>query len=154
MTDKRQALVTEALSWIGTPYDHGQMVKGAGCDCGTFMLGVLRYCGLALSVEIDRYVHDWFCHTKDQRYLRDMMRNAKKVAEAISYETLMARPGDLVLTRSVNSPVYNHGGIVVAWPKIVHAIHPVVELCDATAHELWCYRTVVVFDPFELGEKA
>jgi cell wall-associated NlpC family hydrolase len=151
---ERDAFVAEARSWVGTPYHLGAMVKGAGCDCGTFLLGALQACGMAKAECIERFTHDWFFHTDDPRYLRAMLRNARKVAEEISYRTLHALPGDLALTRSSNSRLYNHGGIVVKWPKVIHAIHPAVCECDATAHELWCFRTVAVFDPFQKGDEC
>jgi cell wall-associated NlpC family hydrolase len=147
VTDREQ-FVTEARSWIGTPYHLGAMVKGVGCDCGTFLLGVLQACGMAQGMRVERYTHDWFCHAKEERYLRDMLHNASKVVEAISYATLPAEPGNLVLTRSANSRLFNHGGIVVKWPLIIHSVAPRVCYTDATADELWCFREVAVFDPF------
>jgi NlpC/P60 family putative phage cell wall peptidase len=150
----RAQMVAEARSWVGTPYHMGAMVKGAGADCGSFLLGVLQACGLAEGEEVGLWKADWFCHTGQERYLRRMMRNAAKICEQISYPTLNARPGDLVLTRSSNSHVYNHAGIVLEWPRIIHAVEPAVSECDATAHQLWCFRQVAVFDPFGMGEKC
>lgn len=147
MSDREQ-FVAEAKSWVGTPYHLGAMLKGVGCDCGTFLLGVLQSCGMAKDVTVQRYSHDWFCHAGEERYLRDMLKNATKIVEAISYATLHAEPGDLVLTRSANSHLFNHGGIVVKWPKILHSVTPRVCETDATADGLWSFRTVAVFDPF------
>ncbi len=36
----RAALLTEARTWIGTPWHHQAAVKGAGCDCIGFVRGV------------------------------------------------------------------------------------------------------------------
>lgn len=36
----RDELVAEAREWLGTPYQHGQMAKGLGCDCLGFLAGV------------------------------------------------------------------------------------------------------------------
>jgi NlpC/P60 family putative phage cell wall peptidase len=154
MIEQRAEMVSEARSWIGTPYHMGAMVKGAGADCGSFLLGVLQACGLAEGEEVGQWKADWFCHTSQERYLRRMMRNAAKICEQISYPSLNALPGDLVLTRSSNSRVYNHAGIVLKWPRIIHAVDPAVCECDATSHELWCFRQVAVFDPFRAGEKC
>jgi cell wall-associated NlpC family hydrolase len=152
--ERRAEMVAEARSWNGTPYHLGAMVKGAGADCGSFLLGVLQACGLAEGEQVARWKADWFCHTSREGYLKRMMRNASLICEQISYPTLHALPGDLVLTRSANSHIYNHGGIVIAWPRIIHAIDPAVTECDATAHYLWCFRQVAVFDPFRVGEKC
>jgi cell wall-associated NlpC family hydrolase len=145
----RSAVVAEAKSWIGTPYHLHGMVKGAGADCATFLLGVLQSFGIIRDEHLEHYSGDWFAHAKEETYLYRMMRHATNVAEAVSYATLEAKPGDIVLTKSANSRLYNHGGIVVKWPLIIHAVDPMVRMDDATAHELWCYRTVVVLDPYK-----
>lgn len=41
----RQAIVTEALSWQGTPWHHHQCVKGGGVDCVQFLYGVGKNVG-------------------------------------------------------------------------------------------------------------
>lgn len=42
----RSDVVTEARSWVGTPYHHQQWRKGAGCDCIGLVLGTIRGLGL------------------------------------------------------------------------------------------------------------
>jgi cell wall-associated NlpC family hydrolase len=146
----RLAIVREAHTWLGTPYLLGQMLKGAGCDCGTFLLGVLQACGFAQDEVSEHHASDWFCHTTEEKYMLRLLRHATKIAEAVSYPTLGAQPGDLVLTRhATTSRVYNHGGIVTRWPKLIHAVAPMVCETDATADSMWCFREVAVFSLFK-----
>lgn len=42
----RQEVVDEARSWLGTPWEHQQAVKGVGCDCIGFLAGVDMALGL------------------------------------------------------------------------------------------------------------
>lgn len=42
MTHTRSAIVTEARTWIGTPYQHQASLKGVGCDCLGLVRGVWR----------------------------------------------------------------------------------------------------------------
>ena len=42
MTCRRQHIVAEARSWIGTPYQHQASLKGVGCDCLGLVRGVWR----------------------------------------------------------------------------------------------------------------
>ena len=37
-----EAVVKEALSWLGTPYRHQGSRKGVGCDCLGLVMGVWR----------------------------------------------------------------------------------------------------------------
>lgn len=36
----RSNIIAEAREWIGTPYHHQAMLKGVGCDCVGFVVGV------------------------------------------------------------------------------------------------------------------
>lgn len=39
----RQDFVTEARAWIGTPFHHGQALRGVGCDCIGLVSGVAAH---------------------------------------------------------------------------------------------------------------
>jgi NlpC/P60 family putative phage cell wall peptidase len=143
----RAAIVAEARSWIGTPYHLGARVKGAGCDCATLIAEVLIACGLADREGLGVYSQDWFFHTSNERYLMGLLRHAAKTVEAVAHGSAGALPGDIVLTRLARSKVYNHGAIVTAWPKVIHAIQPQVEEINAATHPLWTYRAIAVFTP-------
>jgi cell wall-associated NlpC family hydrolase len=153
-TITREAIMAEAISWLGTPYHKGACVKGVGADCATFLWGVYKNCGLIPEGDklIERYSHDWFANTDTERYLLHAVRYAAKVAEGVSYPTLKALPGCMALVRSRTSNVFNHGGIVMRWPHLIHAVNPEIEPACASTHELWEYRTVVILDPFARQE--
>jgi cell wall-associated NlpC family hydrolase len=42
-------VVTEARTWIGTPWVHQHTGKGSGCDCAGLVIGVARALGLVPS---------------------------------------------------------------------------------------------------------
>lgn len=50
-------VITEARTWIGTPYHHQQCVKGVGVDCAQLIAGVGHALGLMpmLSRDLVRY---------------------------------------------------------------------------------------------------
>jgi cell wall-associated NlpC family hydrolase len=146
----RQEVVKEALSWLKTPYALGQMVKGAGIDCVTFLYAVYRACGIVSGDDplTERYSHDWFKNTNTERYALGAFRHAHKVAEGICNRSLKPEPGNLILAKAAQSKVFNHGGIIIKWPQIIHAVDPEVELTCVMNHGLWSYREVVVLDPW------
>ena len=158
MTTRAQ-LVSEAESWIGTKYEMNQGCKGAGTDCGRFIFQSLKNCGLVpastASNIIETFGHDWSCHTDDdkyQGYIFRMLRHARKIAVGIGYPTLHALPGTIALTRTYQARVMDHGGIVVRWPQIIHAVPPKVERADASQHWLWSGKIIEVYDPFGEGD--
>jgi len=144
---ERLQVVAEVRSWIGTPYHAtGAMIKGAGCDCSTLIYAVYRACGLVPDEDIGVFATDWFCHAKEETYMRRIVRHAYKTVQAVSWPTLEAKPGSIALTRAVGSRVYNHGGIVTKWPMVVHALQPHVAEVNASTHWIWANKEVTIFD--------
>ncbi len=56
--ERRRALVTEAQSWLGTPFRPHASVKGAGADCVGLVYGILHNIGAIGGVEFPAYTMD------------------------------------------------------------------------------------------------
>lgn len=124
---QRQGIVKEALEWLNTPYHHMGRVKGAGVDCGMFLLGVFENCGLINHVKVDYYPHDWHLHRDKQQYLEWLSQYTKPVN--------VPEPGDIVAYKY--GRCISHGAIVIKWPQVIHAyIDLGVVLADASKGEL------------------
>jgi hypothetical protein len=160
----REEVVKEARSWVGTPAAQNQMVKGAGVDCGTYLYAVYLACGIVPTDDpheesdpsgpvTGRYSHDWFANASSERYLRRALRYGKLIAEAVCAPSTKALPGNLVLARCVGSKYYNHGGIVVVWPRVLHCYGKVEEIC-VMDQRLWSYREIVILDPWAKASEA
>ena len=48
MTPLQDRIVTEALTWVGTPFHHNQSVRGIGADCIGVVGGIALACGIKL----------------------------------------------------------------------------------------------------------
>jgi cell wall-associated NlpC family hydrolase len=134
------AVVAEASTWIGTPYRHMGRVKGpgGGCDCLTLLAEVYERSGTISHVEIPFYPMDWHLHRGAERYMDGLLGYACQVAEP--------RPGDAVLFRF--GRCFAHGGIVVAWPQLIHSWNGMgVVLVDAD-QPLLAGRPARFFRPF------
>lgn len=152
----REQAVAEARTWLGTPYEKGQHLKKCGVDCGTILFEIYRAAGFISPKDQEIFDQiapkhpDWFCHTAEEKYIKLALRHAHQVLKKISYATLDAKPGNVVVTHHTpEGQIWNHGGIVVRWPLVIHAVAPRVEEVDATQDRMWCYREVTVFDPWE-----
>ncbi len=108
----RQAVVGEALTWLGTPYHHQGRVKGAGVDCAFLLIKAYHACGLIPDLDPRPYPRDWHLHRSEERYLNWVKEYAAPVEAP--------QPGDLVLFRY--GRCVSHGGLVVEWPTIIHAL--------------------------------
>lgn len=114
---KRQEIVAEAESWIGTPFHHEARRKGpkGGVDCGQLLIGVYGKLGyMPENFKVAHYPPDFAAHKNVEWYL--------SILEEFGEQVSMPRPGDAVLFKW--GRLFSHGGIVVEWPIIVHAWAP------------------------------
>jgi cell wall-associated NlpC family hydrolase len=112
--DGRAAIVTEALSWIATPYHHGARLKGVGVDCAQFVLAVYAGVGLIPDFDPEAYPHDWHLHRDAERYMTQVERFAHEVA------ICDIKPGDVMLFKFGRA--FSHGAIVTKYPQVIHAV--------------------------------
>ena len=65
----RQAVVAEALSWLGTPYAHRQQLKSVGVDCAQLPLAVYAAAGVIGEADVGAYAAQWHLHRGEELYL-------------------------------------------------------------------------------------
>lgn len=114
----RQAVVDEALSWVGTPYHSHARIKGVGVDCAHILAAVYETAGLVPAVELGAYPAQWHLHRSEELYTQ---RLAQLGAEQLP-AGFPPLPGDLGVWRFGRT--FSHGGIVIeggANPLVVHA---------------------------------
>lgn len=118
MSAVRDRALAEAMTWIGTPYQHQASVKGVGCDCLGLVRGVWRALYGFEPEVAPPYRADW-AEVGGQEHLLAAARR-----HLIEIPVTEARPGDVVLFRmSPDAPakhcaVVSHGGEP---GRIVHA---------------------------------
>jgi cell wall-associated NlpC family hydrolase len=115
--EQRTAVIAEAELWLRTPYHNNAAVKGAGADCAMLPLAVYRAVLGLHAPPLPKYVAEWHLHREEEKYL-GYVRELGGIE--IPFEQL--QPGDFALWRV--GRVYSHGAIVIAWPKVLHAINP------------------------------
>lgn len=108
----RDQVVAEAKTWNGTPFHHQGALKGIGADCATFPHLVYVACGLMDPQQLPYYPIDWLLHASDDRYAEALIH-----AGADEFDG-PPQPGDFVLFKVGRA--FSHGGIVLAWPRIIH----------------------------------
>jgi hypothetical protein len=153
----REEAIVVARSWLNTPYRLGGRVKGAGCDCGSIIAEYLIEIGRCTREELGDlgyYTHDWFQHTRDERYLLRLIRHAPKILETVCMAKIAAEPGSLALFRSVDGRLYNHGGIVTKWPYLVNATVDGVKESNTLNFWLTAECPVAIFDPWSLLDES
>ena len=132
------AVVAEALSWLGTPYRHQGFRKGVGCDCIGLVLGVWR---AVYGVEPELpgpYAPDWAEAGGEERFLTAVRRHfPEKPADERA-------AGDLLLFRWRPHLPAKHAGIVVGQDRFVHAYEGMAVSLSALVPQ-WRKRVAGVF---------
>jgi cell wall-associated NlpC family hydrolase len=138
---QREAVVAEALTWVGTPHHHHARVKGAGVDCGMILVEVYTRAGINNVADPGEYVQDWFMHRDEPVYLQILEKYASKIDGS-------PQPGDIALYQYGRNPA--HGAIVIEWPTIVHSYMKAgaVVLDDAVANKELAERFVGIWSPW------
>ena len=108
----REAVIAEALSWVGTPYHHQARVKGAGVDCAQLLIAVYDAAGVVPAVDPGDYSQDWMFHHSEEIFLRWVESTRVKRIE-------VPQPGDLAIVKFAKC--FSHGAILVGPALVVHA---------------------------------
>jgi cell wall-associated NlpC family hydrolase len=111
----RQAVVAEALTWLGTPYAHRQRLKGAGVDCAGLPLEVYAAVGAIPPTDVGAYSQQWHLHRSRELYLEWVERlGPREVAPE------QARAGDFLIWRFGRT--FSHGAIALDERRVIHAV--------------------------------
>ena len=111
---RRHVIVSLAKTWIGTPYSSGARLRGIGVDCAQFPAAVYIEAGEVEDFPIESYPHDWHLHQGAERYLATVFKYARELPKGE-----LPKAGDLVVWQYGRT--FSHGGIVVAWPQVLHS---------------------------------
>ena len=93
---RREAVIREAESWIGTPFHHAARIKGAGVDCLMLLAEIYERAGVVPHIDPPFYVPDWHLHRDAERYLEGLaatpVRSPAVPSPAISRCSALAAP--------------------------------------------------------------
>lgn len=113
--EQRNAVITEAQTWLRTPHHNGACIKGVGVDCGLFPWSVYHAVGLMPEIPDDlRYSPQFHLHKDEEWYLKLAHANGKELEVGV-----LPKRGDFVLYKI--GRIFSHGAIVIDWPQIIHA---------------------------------
>lgn len=114
--NEREMLINEAKEWLRTPYHTGGRVKGAGCDCGTFLLGVIENVGFLPHIEVPFYPEDIACHCATPYYLMEIEKHCKLLDESEP-----KKAGDILVFWFDGAKVPHHAAFVYDDTYMIHS---------------------------------
>jgi cell wall-associated NlpC family hydrolase len=109
----RQQIVDEAKTWLGTKWHHEARIKGAGVDCGLYLLETYKNVGLVEDIKVDHYPKDFMFHRNEEFFI--------ELIQLFSHEILEPPylPGDVIIFRF--GRIFSHAAIILDWPNIIHS---------------------------------
>lgn len=108
-------IISEALSWVGTPYRHQGARKGIGCDCLGLLIGVWGAVYGKAPEQPGPYAADWAEAGGADRFLEAARRHCHEKP------VIDAQAGDLVLFRWRGHLPAKHAAILISPDRFVHA---------------------------------
>jgi cell wall-associated NlpC family hydrolase len=111
---QREAVITEALTWLRTPFHHEGRVKGAGVDCAQYLIDVYFTVGLIPDIRPEHYDFQWAMHRSEEKYLDELVKHAVEVGSPEE----VGRAG--VVIWKVGR-TFSHAAIIMDWPMVIHA---------------------------------
>ena len=105
----REAIVTAARGWLGTPYHHQASVKGVGSDCLGLIRGIWRELYGPEPEAMPAYTPDWGSATGSETLLAAACRHLVRLKDVSA-----AGSGDVLVFRMRDEGVAKHAGIIVA----------------------------------------
>jgi NlpC/P60 family putative phage cell wall peptidase len=123
-------IITEARSWIGTPYQHQGRLKGVGCDCLGLVLGVWEALKGPLPEKVPPYGKDWA-----QVDARDPLA-AAAARHLVPVPPGVIGAGDVLLFRWRPHVAAKHLGIAVDAARMIHA-HDDAAVSEVNISKAW-----------------
>jgi cell wall-associated NlpC family hydrolase len=105
-------IISEAESWIGTPYHPHGRLKGVGVDCAMLIAEVFECAGVVPHVDPGFYPPQFGMHRSEEQFASWVERYGR--------QTKGPSPGGVVLLRY--GRCFSHGGIVVKDNMFIHAV--------------------------------
>lgn len=117
LTDQalRTAIIAEAQSWLGTPYQHQASIKHVGCDCLGLVRGVWRAIYGTEPELTPPYSPDWAESCGREQLAQAARRHMREIPLS------QFKPGDLLLFRWRAHVPAKHLAIAVAPASMIHA---------------------------------
>lgn len=117
MTIKREELISTALSWLNTPYQHQVGLKHYGVDCAYFVGKVAEETKIIDRFYVEPYSVEWHWHSREEKMCSIIESFG---CTQITKEEL--RPGDILAFKY--GRVCSHLGIMLSDNQFVHAHLP------------------------------
>ena len=136
-----EEIVTEARSWIGTPWKHAQALKGVGCDCIGLVGGVAANVGIT---------DDWYTDASRAFKGYGRMPEAAKIAAGcerwmtpVAFHALQL--GDILVMR-FEKEAQHFGILSQLHPRyMIHAYAQARRVGENRIDEAWSQRIIAVY---------
>lgn len=113
MSDRDEKIIKETESWLGTPWMHGQALKGVGADCVRFIVAVAKNLDwIPQNYLPPPYNQDWALHNEISILEQELQKFGHKVEPPYIV-------GDIITF--IYGKCASHAGIYVGDNQMIHS---------------------------------
>lgn len=143
MNNIASIIITQARTWLGTPFHHQARLKGVGCDCLGLVVGVVGELGLKDKHGQLIAGYDEIAYSKEPngKYLTQKLTNLLE-----EVPITQAQAGDLALFLVRDNP--QHLAIITDYERtlgMIHAYAPARRVVEHRLDDDWNSRLVKLF---------
>lgn len=131
-------IISEAKSWVGTPYHHQARIKGVGVDCANLIAGIFEECGF-IPINLEPYSLQWHLHNKEEKMINILLSYG-----CLKVDTNDPSPGQIITFQM--GKVSGHIGIMVDNERFIHADIYANKVVEVTFGGVWKRRLSGVFN--------
>lgn len=116
----RADVIAEALTWLDTPWHHGQATKGVATDCVGLPLGVAQRLGLVdPAYTPPLYSDQWHLHKR--RDVDELLLTILQQFPLREVSLSSRQPGDVLVFRWTPRQPCGHLGLMMPREQVLHA---------------------------------
>lgn len=135
----RSDICATALTWLGTPYQHAQCVRGVATDCISLLIGVARELALLPpDWHAPYYSPEWHVHHHTEMLLETLTQLG---APCLPLDA--RQPGDILLMRFGRT--VSHAGILLPGDRLIHAVRSVGRVVVTGLRGEWLARLAACY---------
>lgn len=132
---QRSSIISNARSWLGTPFAHQGRARGRGVDCAGLVIVVGRELGL--------FAPDFDCTGYGREPHLGLLPSLMDAHMDLLESRAAAEPGDVLLMTFLREP--QHCGILTDTGTLIHAFAGVGRVVEHGIDLKWARRVVAAY---------
>ena len=135
---KREEIIIEAKSWLGTKWQHQASLKNIACDCVGLIRGIYENLTGTKANITTNYPATWYLFKKEEWLYKEAKQHLNEI------DIKNTKPGDVLVFGFYKHPA-SHVGILIDQTIFIHSYQDVSQVIETRFDEPWKNRLRYAF---------